>query len=112
MSATARSTRRGERSRVPHRRRPQVSNAALHVSMHLIDGLPSMRTPRAKRRIERSIKQANDQERFGCQVVEYSILPNHLHLIVEAENERGLARGMKGLKVRLARTLNGLWGRA
>jgi REP element-mobilizing transposase RayT len=41
----------------------------------------------------------------------YSVQANHLHLIVEAEDEQALARGMKGLKVRLARKINALVGR-
>ena len=110
MISPAKSTVRGERARVPHRRRPRVTNDALHVTMHLIDGLPSMRSPRAHRRIAGAIGKC--QERFGCRVVEYSVLSNHLHLIVEAENEAKLAQAMKGLKVRIAKALNGLWGRA
>lgn len=37
---------------------------------------------------------------------------NHVHLVCEAEDEGALARGMKGLSVRLARNLNRLWGRS
>jgi hypothetical protein len=44
-------------------------------------------------------------------VVEYSIQGNHLHLMIEAEDKRALGRGMQGLKVRLARRLNTLFGR-
>jgi hypothetical protein len=36
---------------------------------------------------------------------------NHLHLIVEAPNNRCLARGMQGLAVRIARALNRLMHR-
>ena len=101
MTSTAKGLGRGERSRVPHRRRPRVKNDALHVTMHLIDGLPSMRSPRAHGLVQRSIQKS--QERFGCRVVQYAALSNHLHLIIEAENEAGLAQAMKGLKVRIAR---------
>ena len=90
MTATAKSTRPAERTRVPHRRRPKVKNDALHVTMHLIDGLPNLRHPRAYQRIVGAIREC--QERFGCRVVEYSVLSNHLHLIVEAGDEAGLAR--------------------
>jgi putative transposase len=31
---------------------------------------------------------------------------NHIHLIVEAENKRALARGMQGLQIRIAKGLN------
>jgi hypothetical protein len=45
------------------------------------------------------------------QVVHHSIQSNHLHLIVEAGDRNELTAGMRGLLVRIARTLNRLWGR-
>ena len=110
MRTAAKTSGHGERSRVAHRRRPKVKNDALHVTMHLVGGLPSMRSPGAHRLIAGAIRKC--QERFGCRVVEYSVLSNHLHLIVEAESEAGLAQAMKGLKVRIVRALNRLWKRA
>ena len=44
-------------------------------------------------------------------VVELNVLANHLHLIVEAAGAPALARGMKGLAVRLARRINRALGR-
>ena len=44
-------------------------------------------------------------------VVHFHVLPNHLHMIVEADGARALVRGMRGLGVRLARNLNTLLGR-
>src|SRR5262245_14278028 len=97
----------GKRSYVPHRRRPKVVNDALHVTVHLIEGLPDMREDRAHARIVESIRKS--QERFGCRVTDYSVLSNHIHLIVEAESESKLAQAMKGLLVRIVRALNPLW---
>jgi REP element-mobilizing transposase RayT len=99
----------GERSRVPHRRRPAVRNEPLHVTVHLIEGLANLRHAPEHERIVAAIRKC--QERFGCRVVEFSVLSNHIHLIVEAESAPGLARAMKGLLVRIARALNRLWGR-
>jgi hypothetical protein len=39
-------------------------------------------------------------------VVEFSVLGEHLHLIVEADSSSCLSRGMQGLNSRLAKTLN------
>src|SRR5204863_9277085 len=50
-------------------------------------------------------------DRFGMRLVELAVMSNHVHLICEADDERALARGMKGLCVRIARALNRLWGR-
>jgi REP element-mobilizing transposase RayT len=44
--------------------------------------------------------------RFGFRLVHYSVQGNHMHLLVEAADERSLARGMNGLGVRVARGLN------
>lgn len=44
-------------------------------------------------------------------VVEFNVLADHMHLIVEAHDAVALARGMQGLAVRLARRLNRATGR-
>src|SRR5689334_5453751 len=45
-------------------------------------------------------------ERLGLRLVHYSVLGNHLHLIVEAKGREALSRGMQGLAIRLARAIN------
>jgi len=45
-------------------------------------------------------------------IVHYSIQGNHLHLIVEVEGRESLAKGMQGLAIRIAKTLNRLFNRA
>jgi REP element-mobilizing transposase RayT len=54
---------------------------------------------------------AAGRERFGFRLTEFSVQSNHLHLMVEAEDTRALSRGMQGLAIRCARTLNRLWQR-
>src|SRR5207253_1330187 len=44
-------------------------------------------------------------------LVHFSVQGNHLHLVVEADDEKALARGMQGLGVRIAKALNRLMGR-
>jgi hypothetical protein len=51
------------------------------------------------------------RDRFGFRLVHFSVQGNHLHLVVEAQDERALARGMQGLAVRIAKALNRLMGR-
>ena len=41
----------------------------------------------------------------------FSVQGNHLHLVVEAPDEKALARGMQGLGVRIAKSLNRLMQR-
>lgn len=50
--------------------------------------------------------------RFGFSLVHFSVQGNHLHLLCEAEDKRALARGLKGLQVRIARRVNAWLGRS
>src|SRR5262245_55841838 len=96
--------RKSERPRVSHKARPRL--AARHpvlVTVRLCRGLPSLRQRREHALIRSRFELA--AERFEVRLVEYSIQSNHLHLIVEAQHERALARAMKGLLVRVARGL-------
>ena len=45
-------------------------------------------------------------DRFGFRLIHYAVMGNHVHMIVEANDRRALGRGMKGLGVRIARSLN------
>jgi putative transposase len=54
---------------------------------------------------------AAGKDRFGCRIVHFSVQGNHIHLVVEAADNRSLARGMQGLAVRIARALNRLMHR-
>jgi REP element-mobilizing transposase RayT len=49
-------------------------------------------------------------ERFGrrsdFRIIQYAVIGNHIHLIVEASGAEALARGMHRLEVSLARRLN------
>ena len=58
-----------------------------------------LRSRRCFRVIEEAF--ANARERFGFRVIEFSVLGNHLHLLVEADSDASLARGMQGLTVRM-----------
>lgn len=47
-----------------------------------------------------------------ARVVHYSVLRNHIHLLVEAVDREALSRGIQGLATRLARALNRLTERS
>jgi REP element-mobilizing transposase RayT len=59
---------------------------------------------------QRTKLEANQAER-SFQVVHFSIQDDHVHLIVEANDKRVLARGVMGLEIRIARSLNKLLAR-
>jgi REP element-mobilizing transposase RayT len=58
---------------------------------------------------ERSLAAACERGRF--RVVQYSVQPDHVHLIVEAASNFDLACGMKSIGARLARAVNRVFAR-
>jgi REP element-mobilizing transposase RayT len=52
----------------------------------------------------RDALRAASMARF--RVVHFSVQSNHVHLIIEAETRQALIRGVQGLAIRLARTIN------
>ena len=102
----------GRRSlKVPHARRPDLSrHQAVHVTLHLCEGLPSLRRPRSSRLCETVFRAERDRK--GFRLVHYAIRSNHLHLVCEADHRQALSRGIQRLASRLARRLNGALGRA
>jgi REP element-mobilizing transposase RayT len=73
-------------------------------------GLPSLRTVRLVKDLERSFGAACERGRF--RVVQYSIQSDHVHLIVEATSNRDLASGMKAIGARVARAVNRIFARS
>lgn len=102
--------RAGPRPRVAHRARERFRGTCpAHVTLRLVDGLPSLRVRTTYRTLLAAMGAGC--ERFGMRLVHWSALGNHLHLLVEARGADSLARGMQGLAVRMARALNRAWGR-
>ena len=97
-------------SGIPHRSRaPLASRHPVHVTLRLRPGVPSLRTVRLVREVERSFRDASDQERF--RLLHYSLQSNHVHLLVEARDSEALGRGMMSLASRLARAVNRVFQR-
>src|SRR5580765_4633583 len=102
--------REARRSRVPHSKRSVLKPShPTHVTLRVEDGLSNLRNRREYETVREALVAGAD--RFGMRLVEFAVLSNHLHLVCEAADERALARGMKGLCVRIARALNRLWSR-
>jgi REP element-mobilizing transposase RayT len=100
----------GTRAGVSHLRRPELaSRHPVHVTLRLLEGIGYLRAAIRVRAIEQVLAEAKD--RLGMRIVHYSIQGAHLHLIVEADDNDALARGMQGLTIRLARRLNAVDGR-
>lgn len=78
------------------------------VTVKRARGLPSLRTRVAGPVIVEALRKAQK----GCfRICHFSIQRDHLHLIVEADDARALAAGMKGLLCRVVKGLNHVWSR-
>lgn len=97
------------RPNVRHRARPKHSKwNPLHITMRAVSGLPSFRTEVLYLAFERAIRLTRRED---FRIVEYSVQSNHLHLVVEAESNDALSRGMKSFTNRTNRLFNRVLGR-
>jgi REP element-mobilizing transposase RayT len=88
---------------VPHRAREKHhASYPLHVTMRT--GVRGLRGQTVFARVRDALARASSNT---FRVVQFSVQDNHLHLLVEAADERELTRGMRGLGVRVARRVNG-----
>jgi putative transposase len=92
---------------VPHLARPEfAARCPVHITQRIRPGVGHLRTQSRLALIQNALRDASD--RFGMQVVHFSVQGNHLHLIVEADGREALSKSMKGLAVRVAVGLNRL----
>ncbi len=73
-----------------------------------------VRTLRTKKRfqaIRRVFVAVLELECNDFRIIDWSLQGDHIHLVTEASDQPSLARGMKGLAVRLARAINRISGR-
>jgi hypothetical protein len=64
-----------------------------------------LRSRRCFREFERTARAWNALDP-DARIAQYAVLGNHIHMLVEASNERVLARRMQGFGIRLAKGLN------
>ncbi len=76
----------------------------VHVVMRVRDDVRSLRARATFLAILAAFAAAAD--RSGLRLIHYSVLGNHLHLIVEAADRDALSRAIQGLAIRLARAIN------
>jgi REP element-mobilizing transposase RayT len=76
-----------------------------HIILRAAKGLPSLReevVARAIGQVMRTMRTVRDDFR----IVEFSIQATHVHLIVEAENDRSLSSAIRSLEARVSKALN------
>ncbi len=101
---------KGRRALVSHKARPRFDKpAVVHLTFRVQDDVWNLRSQRCWRLIATAFEESRG--RYSLRIVEFAVLGNHVHLLAEADNSESLSRAMKGLLVRLARSLNGLMDR-
>lgn len=109
---------RANAGRKPSGRRAGVSHLArerferplpVHVTMRMAPHVYNLRSRRCFSPLARAFSAA--AERFGMRIVQFAVLGNHVHMVVEASSHAALAQAMKGFSVRVARGLNRVMGR-
>lgn len=94
-----------ERKSQPHRVRPEVtSRECVLVTLRVAQSVRRMRRRDAYRAIRKAMLVVLARTDF--RIVHLSIQANHVHLLVEAESRRALARGMQAFQISAARRLN------
>jgi len=94
---------------MPHRARPDHKKRhPVHVTLRAVRRLPSLRRQIIFAAMRGTI--ANTKLAW-VRVVHFSVQPDHVHLLVEADDKVCLSRGMAGLMVRMARWVNRALGR-
>jgi putative transposase len=92
------------RAGVPHRARPMHSKRhPIHVTMRAERRVPNLRRQGLFAELRRDFGRAS---RASFRVVHFSVQSNHVHLLVEANDRASLSRGIAGLAIRLARSIN------
>ncbi len=86
---------------VSHGKRPSVNfKNPPHLTMRLKKDAVNLRTRALLKEFKKCGKRAKE---FGLYVNHFSLLSNHIHMIVEAKDNQSLSRGMKSLCGRFGR---------
>jgi len=100
----------GEEAGISHERVIEVDERfPVHVTLRARDHVWNLRSRRCHAVIAAALRGVLGRPGFA--VVHFSMQGNHLHFIVEVDDARALARGMKALSGRIAIRLNRLMGR-
>lgn len=95
--------RRNLSKTVNHMKRPGMSaRTPGHVTLRLHSGMPTMKDREFLETFRRAVVAA---KAFGLKITQFSILGNHLHLIVEAIDNLCLSRGLQSLAITLAKAI-------
>jgi REP element-mobilizing transposase RayT len=91
---------------MPHVVRPRHSlHVPVHITARAVRGVPSLRSELIFKALRRIFARASEK---GFRLLHFSVQGNHVHMIVEADDDVALARGVQRLLSRVAMTVNAL----
>ena len=95
----------GAKAGMPHIARPRLSrHRPVHVTVRVDRAVGQLRRRRAYQCVQWALIRMIPRDDF--RVVHVSIQRTHLHLLVEASDERALSRGVRAFEISVARRLN------
>ncbi|MDB4952956.1 MAG: hypothetical protein JWO36_525 [Myxococcales bacterium] len=74
-----------------------------HITLRIIAGAGSIARDFLMKKIRAAMRES---QKPTFRIVEFNVLSNHLHLVVEADGQVALSRGIQGFAVRVARRVN------
>ena len=99
----------GRKVGAPHRARPShQARHPVHVTLRAVRAVASLRADTVFPAVRRALADASRDE---FRVIEFSVQRDHIHIIAEAPDARGLSRGVQGLAIRIAKGVNRVLGR-
>jgi hypothetical protein len=100
----------GPRAGMPHVQRPKLPREhPVHVTLRVVPQAGRLRRRRAYQCVNAALLTSVRRDDF--RVVHVSIQATHLHLLVEADDARALANGVRGFEISAAQRLNRARGR-
>ena len=100
---------KGSRAGSPHKRRETFkASEPLHIVLRVMAVMGALR----KREMYRALRWATVvvAKHEDVRIIHLSIQRTHVHLLVEAQNKRALARGMKAFQISAAKLMNAALG--
>ncbi len=100
--------RKNRSGEVSHSRREKVDfRKPLHLTLKLKDSRWSLRCEEMSAAFKSSAKGA---KKFGLRILHFSLLKDHLHILVEAQDNDHLARGMRSFGARFGKAVRKIVG--
>lgn len=99
----------GPRPNVPHRPRERHdARCPVHVTLRAAALPVSLRADPVFVAVRAALARASKE---AFRVLHFSVQRDHVHLIIEADSARARTRGVQGLAIRVAKTVNRVLGR-